>query len=105
MCVCVSVVVLYQVIGCSNIIKPEFSWKMQNANMAWDSSKDVCTTLECPQQVQVTCPLNLDKEGIVFIKQSFSNNSCYDKLHCWPSVTTQTYCQVAQLSHLSRCYD
>ncbi|XP_022108684.1 NADP-dependent oxidoreductase domain-containing protein 1-like [Acanthaster planci] len=69
---------LRQVIKCSNIIKPEFSWQLEKADMPWDCSKDVCTTLENPEQVQVTCPLNLDKEdSIVSTKDKWAEMILY----------------------------
>ena len=56
-----------QVIQCSSIIKAVYSWKLENADAEWNYSMEVCTTLENPQQVQVTCPLNPNKEGIFFM--------------------------------------
>ncbi|XP_071786195.1 NADP-dependent oxidoreductase domain-containing protein 1-like [Asterias amurensis] len=56
---------LRQVIQCGSIIKAAYSWKLENADAEWNYSMDVCTTLENPQQVQVTCPLNPNKEDAI----------------------------------------
>ena len=60
---------LKQVLDFNNIIKPEHSWKEDNADNTWDLSKDVLASLEVSDVVEHTCPLSLSKNG------EYSNSS------------------------------
>ncbi|KAJ8045551.1 NADP-dependent oxidoreductase domain-containing protein 1 [Holothuria leucospilota] len=50
------------------VMKSELSWNDENSGAEWDCSKDICTTLENQQQVEMTCPLNMIENA--FIKTS-----------------------------------
>ncbi|XP_033110839.1 NADP-dependent oxidoreductase domain-containing protein 1-like isoform X2 [Anneissia japonica] len=56
---------LRQLIQFSNIIQPEITWQMKNSGAPWNRTLDVNTSLENPEQVEVTCPLASTKHDAV----------------------------------------
>lgn len=59
----VSVLRLKQLLGYSNLIRPEFEWDEQNLDKAWDYTMDVTGTFAVPDIIAKTCPLHVKAEG------------------------------------------